>query len=87
MKIKPLADNVVIKQHQKDEITIAGIVLPESQERKGQGEVVAVGTTTQVSVGDTVLFEKWGGEEVEVDGEEYKIISVDKILAILCQNK
>ncbi len=95
MKIKPLGDHVVVKLIEKEEITASGIVLPDTveKEKKAEGEVIAVGpgkmlesgvrATIDVKVGDKVLFEKWGGEEVEVDKVEYKIISADKILAIL----
>ena len=95
MKIKPLGDHVVVKLIPKEEITASGIVLPDTveKEKKAEGEVMAVGpgkmldsgtrAAMEVKVGDRVLFEKWGGEEVEVDDVEYKIVSADKILAIL----
>ena len=95
MKIKPLGDHVVVKPIEKEEVTASGIVLPDTveKEKKAEGEVVAVGpgkllesgsrAPLEVAVGDRILFEKWGGEEVEVDKVEYKIISADKILAIL----
>ncbi len=95
MNIKPLGDRVVIKPTKEETVTASGIVLPGTvdKEKKAEGEVVAVGlgkmletgtrAAMEVSVGDKVLFEKWGGEEVEILGEEYKIISQDKILAIL----
>ncbi|HYE59753.1 MAG TPA: co-chaperone GroES [Candidatus Kapabacteria bacterium] len=95
MQIKPLGDRVVVKLLKEEEVTKSGIVLPDTvdKEKKAEGEVVAVGpgkildngnrAPMEVSVGDTVLFEKWGGEEVEVDGKEYKIVDAEKILAIL----
>ncbi len=95
MNIKPLGDRVVVKPVKEEEVTKSGIVLPDTvdKEKKAEGEVVAVGpgkmlesgtrATMEVKVGDKVLFEKWGGEEVKVDGVEYKIIDAEKILAIL----
>lgn len=95
MNIKPLGDRVVIKPLKEEEVTASGIVLPDTvdKEKKAEGEVVAVGpgkmlesgsrAQMEVSVGDKVLFEKWGGEEVDVDGEEYKIIPQEKVLAII----
>ena len=94
-KIKPLGDRVVIKPLEKEEVTASGIVLPDTveKEKKAEGEVVAVGPgkllengsrgAMDVKVGDMILFEKWGGEEVEIDKVEYKIVSAEKILAIL----
>lgn len=95
MNIKPLGDRIVVKPLKKEEVTASGIVLPDTveKEKKAEGEVVAVGpgkmlesgarSQMEVNVGDRVLFEKWGGEDVEVDGDEYKIVSQDKVLAIL----
>ncbi len=95
MNIKPLGNRVVIKATKQKEVTASGILLPGTSEKneKAKGEIIAVGpgllldngtrAAMEVSIGDTVLFEKWGGEEVEHDGQEYKIISQDKILAIL----
>lgn len=95
MNIKPLSDRVVVKTLKEEEVTKSGIVLPDTvdKEKKAEGEVVAVGpgkmletgarAHMEVKVGDKVLFEKWGGEEVKVDGVEYKIVEAEKILAIL----
>ncbi len=95
MNIKPLGDRVVVKPVKEEEVTKFGLVLPDTvdKEKKAQGEIVAVGpgkllesgarAVMEVKVGDTVLFEKWGGEEVKIDGVEYKIIDAEKILAIL----
>ena len=95
MNIKPLGNNVVVKQLKEEEITASGIVLPDTvdKEKKAEGEVIAVGpgkmlengtrAVIDVKVGDRVIFEKWGGEEVEVDKVEYKIVDAEKILAVL----
>ncbi|MEK7644556.1 MAG: co-chaperone GroES [Patescibacteria group bacterium] len=95
MSIKPLGDHVVVKLLEKEEVTASGIVLPDTidKKEKAEGKVVAVGPgkmletgargAMEVEVGDTVLIKKWGGDEVEVKGEDYKIISAEDILAIL----
>lgn len=95
MNIKPLGNRVVIRAVKEEDITASGIVLPGNSDKnkKAEGEVVAIGpgklldtgsrAEMEVKIGEKVLFEKWGGEEVEILGEEYKIISEDKILAIL----
>lgn len=95
MTVKPLGDRVLIKFKEKEEMTASGIVLPDTVDKKekAEGEVVAVGpgklldsgerAAMEVSIGDTVLFEKWGGEEIEIEGVDHKIISADKILAII----
>ncbi|OGH73884.1 MAG: co-chaperone GroES [Candidatus Magasanikbacteria bacterium RIFCSPHIGHO2_02_FULL_51_14] len=95
MQIKPLGDHVLVKPVKEEEVTASGIVLPDTvdKEKKAEGDVVAVGpgkvlengtrSQMEVKVGNRILFKKWGGDEVEVDDEEYKIISQDDILAIL----
>ena len=95
MHIKPLGNNVVLLPLKEEEVTKSGIVLPDTvdKEKKAQGEVVAVGpgkllengsrAAVEVKPGDKVIFEKWGGEDVELDGKEYKIVDAEKILAVL----
>lgn len=95
MNIHPLGDRVLVKPIKEEEVTASGIVLPETvdKEKKMEGEVIAVGpgkllengsrAIMEVKVGDKVIFEKWGGEEVKVGKEEYKILSVEKILAVI----
>ncbi len=95
MKIKPLGDRVVLKQLKEEEVTASGIVLPDTidREKKAEAEVVAVGpgkvmesgqiAPMDVSVGQIVLIKSWGGDDVKVDGEEYKIVSQEDILAII----
>jgi len=95
MNIQPLSDRVVVKALKEEEVTKSGIVLPDTvdKEKKTEGEVMAVGpgkllengnrAAMDVSVGQKVLFKSWGGDEVKVDGQEYKILSQDDILAIL----
>ena len=91
MKIKPLADRVVIKMLEAEETTKSGIILTSAAQEKPQvAEVVAVGpggvvdgekVEMEVSVGDKVLISKYAGTEVKVDGEEYTILRQSDILA------
>jgi len=93
MKLVPLGDRVVLKQIVAEETTKSGIVLPgQSKEKPQQAEVVAVGpggivdgkeVTMLVSVGDNVIYSKYAGTEVELDGEEYLVVKQNDILAIV----
>ena len=94
MKIKPLADKVLIKRLEAESTTKGGIVLPEAaQEKPRKGTIVALGdgkmletgkrSDFQVSVGDVILFSSYGGTEVKVDGEEVLIMDETDILAII----
>ncbi|MCH8748616.1 co-chaperone GroES [Patescibacteria group bacterium] len=95
MKIQPLHDKVIIKPLNEEEVTESGIVLPDTvdKEKPMQGEVIAVGPgkmdesgkriPMSVKKGETVLFTKYGPDEVEIDGEEYLVIEEDKILGIV----
>jgi len=93
MKIRPLGDKVVVKASTAEERTAGGIVLPDAaRERPSQGTVVSVGpgrllengerAAMSVSEGDTVIFSKYGGNEVKLDGNEYLILDQDSIYAI-----
>lgn len=92
MSLKPLGDRVVVEIVEEDETTISGIVLPDSaKEKPSRAKVIAVGSgrfedgkrvELEVSVGDEVLFSKYGGTEVKVDGNEYLILRESDILAI-----
>lgn len=92
--LKPLGDKVVVKLIEQEEKTKSGIYLPDSAKKKPQtGEVIAVGNgrvlddgqrnSLTVKVGDKVLFSKYGGNEVNLDGEDYTILDEDQIYAIL----
>lgn len=89
MNIKPLADRVLIKPAAVEEKTISGIIIPDSAKEKPlQGEVIAVGNGTKdeqmvVSVGNTVLYGKFAGTELEWEGEKYLIMRQSDILAIV----
>lgn len=94
MSIKPLMDRIVIKVIEDTEQTSGGIFIPDSAKEKPQkGEVVAVGEgkmndngerePMDVKVGDTILYAKYSGTDVKVDGTEYKILSIKDALAII----
>lgn len=89
MNIKPLADRVLIKPAAAEEKTVGGIIIPDSAKEKPlKGEVKAVGQGTKdeemvVKEGDTVLYGKYAGTEVEFEGEKYLIMCQSDILAII----
>jgi len=94
VKLKPLADRVVLKVVEAEEKTKGGIVLPDTaKERPQQGEIVAVGTgralengekvPLDVKVGDKVIFSRYAGSEVKIAGEEYLIVNERDILAVV----
>lgn len=89
MTIKPLMDRVVIKMVEAEETTKSGIILAGSAKEKPQvAEVVAVGpgkkdVTMSVKVGDKVLMSKYSGTEVKIDGQEYTILKMEDILAVV----
>jgi len=91
--LKPLEDRIVVKPGEGEETTSSGIVIPDTAKEKPQeGEVVAVGpgrfeegsrVPLDVSVGDKVLYSKYGGTEVKVDGEDYLVLSARDVLAVI----
>ncbi len=89
MNIKPLADRVVVKAAKAEEKTASGIIIPDSAKEKPQkGEIIAAGPGTkdevmEVKVGDTVLYGKYAGTELNIDGEDYLIMRQSDILAIV----
>ncbi|MGE0609593.1 MAG: co-chaperone GroES [Pirellulales bacterium] len=94
MKVIPLGDKVVLRRETAEETTAGGIVLPDSaKEKPQQGRVLSVGdgrllptgkrAAPRVAEGDRVLFSRWGGTEVLVDGEELLIVGENDILAVL----
>jgi chaperonin GroES len=93
-KIRPLGDKVVVKVTTSEERTAGGIVLPDAaREKPQQGSVIAVGpgrllesgerATMAVKEGDTVIFSKYGGNEIKLDGQEYLILDQDSIYAVV----
>ena len=89
MNIRPLADRVLIKPAAAEEKTLGGIIIPDSAKEKPlKGEIVAVGNGTKdeemvVKVGDNVLYGKYAGTEIEVDGEKYLLMRQAAVLAII----
>jgi len=94
VKLRPLGDRVVVKATNRETVTKSGIVLPDTAKEKPQeGEVLAVGpgkvldngkrTTLEVQVGQRILFAKYAGTEVKMDGEEYLILRESDILGIV----
>ncbi len=94
MKIKPLHDRVLVKRLEEETTTAGGIIIPDSaKEKPTKGEIVAVGNGARdesgkvvpldVKEGDVVLFAKWGGTEVKVEGEELLIMKESDILGII----
>ncbi len=94
MKVKPLQDRLLVKRLDTDEKTKGGIIIPETAKEKPQeGRVVAVGNgkvlddgtvkPLDVKVKDKVLFSKYGGTEITIEGDEYLILKEDDILAIV----
>ena len=89
MKIKPLADRVLVIPAPAEEKTIGGIIIPDSAKEKPlKGKVIAIGNGTKdeemvVKPDDTVLYGKYAGTEIELDGEKYLIMKQSDILAIL----
>jgi chaperonin GroES len=94
-KLRPLEDRIVVKPSEGEETTSSGLVIPDTAKEKPQeGSVVAVGPgrynedgderiPLDITVGDTVIYSKYGGTEVKVDGEEYLVLSGRDVLAVL----
>ena len=87
MKIRPLADRVVIKKVEAEEKTASGIILPGSAKEQPQmAQVIEVGPggfVDGIEVGDKVIYSKYAGNEVKIDGEEYIILRQSDILAVI----
>jgi len=94
MKIKPLGDRILVEILEAEEKTKGGIILPDTaKQEKSEGKVVATGSgkllesgkvqPVEVKKGDKVLFGKWGGEDIELDGKKHKILKSDDIIATI----
>ncbi|MBI2018267.1 co-chaperone GroES [Candidatus Daviesbacteria bacterium] len=94
VSIKPLMGYVLVQPSEADTKTASGIILPESaQEKPAQGKVLACGdemvmengktVKCPVKVGDKVVYKKWGGDEIKVEGKELKLVKFDDLMAIL----
>jgi chaperonin GroES len=93
-KLKPLGDKVVIEAAEREEMTASGLVLPDTAKEKPQeGEVIAVGPggrdesgkliPLDVKAGDRIIFGKWSGTEVKLDGEEYLIMKESDVMGVV----
>ena len=99
MKLQPLDDRIVVRPGESEETTASGLVIPDTaKEKPQQGEVLAVGPgrraentgeiiALDVAVGDTVVYSKYGGTEITVDGEDLLILSARDVLATVGKNK
>jgi chaperonin GroES len=90
MKLRPLGDRIVVTPKTEEEVTKSGIVLPDTveKEKKEEGTVVGIGSGEKImklglKVGDTVMFGKYSGEDVEIDDVEYKVLKDEDVLAVL----
>jgi len=94
MKIKPLQDRIIVKRLEEEEKTKGGIIIPDAAKEKPQeGKVIAVGDgkvlengqkiALTVKVGDKILFGKYSGTEIKIDGEEHLILREDDVLGIV----
>jgi chaperonin GroES len=94
MKIKPLHDRVLVRRLEQEEKTAGGIIIPDTaKEKPQQGEILAIGSGARdesgkvvpldVKVGDVVLFAKWGGTEVKIDGEDLLVMKESDIIAVV----
>jgi len=91
--LEPLEDRIVVKPGEAEETTVSGIVIPDTAKEKPQeGEVIAVGpgrfeegnrVPMDVKAGDKVLFGKYSGTDIKIDGEEYLILREDEVLAVI----
>jgi chaperonin GroES len=98
MKFRPLHDRIVIKRIEAEAKTAAGIIIPDTAKEKPQeGEIIAVGPggrdelgkliPIDVKVGDRILFGKWSGTEVKIDGEEYLIMNEGDVMGVLVEGQ
>ncbi|HOE79982.1 MAG TPA: co-chaperone GroES [Smithellaceae bacterium] len=94
MKIRPLQDRIIVKRLEEEEKTKGGIIIPDTAKEKPiEGKIIAVGKGKKtedgkvipldVKVGDKVLFSKYGGTDIKIDGEEYLIMREDDILGVI----
>jgi chaperonin GroES len=94
MNIRPLHDRIIIQRLEEGEQKVGGIIIPDTaKEKPQQGKVIAAGNgrikddgkriPLDVTAGDTILFGKYSGQEIKLDGEEYLIVKEDEVLAII----
>jgi chaperonin GroES len=96
MKVRPLHDRIIVQRIEEEEQRVGGIIIPDTaKEKPQQGKVIAVGkgrlekegkvTPLDVKAGDTVLFGKYAGQEIKIDGGEYLIIREEEVLGVIEQ--
>ena len=94
MKVRPLHDRIIVERLEEDEQQVGGIIIPDTaKEKPQQGKVIAAGkgkvkddgniTPLDVQEGDTILFGKYSGQEIKLDGTEYLIMREDEVLAVV----
>jgi chaperonin GroES len=94
MNVRPLHDRIIVQRLEEGEQIIGGIIVPDSaKEKPQQGKVIAAGNgkvkddgkrlTLDVKAGDTILFGKYSGQEIKIDGEDYLIMREDEVLAVI----
>lgn len=90
MNLQPVGDRVLIRPFTEEEVTASGIILPDSvdTEKKAEGEIIAIGageevTKLKLSVGDSVVFGKYAGDDVEFEKEDLKVLKYDEVLAVV----
>ena len=94
MNVRPLHDRIMVERIEEGEQKIGGIIIPETaKEKPQQGQVIAVGNgkakddgkrvPLDVKAGDTILFGKYSGQEIKIDGDEYLIMREDEVLAVI----
>jgi chaperonin GroES len=98
MKVRPLHDRIIVQRLEEGEQKVGGIIIPDTaKEKPQQGKVIAVGEgkfkddgkrqALDVKTGDTILFGKYSGQEIKIEGEDYLIMREDEVLAILESKK
>ena len=94
MKVRPLHDRIIVQRIEEEEQRVGGIIIPDTaKEKPQQGKVIAAGkgriekdgkvTPLDVKAGDTVLFGKYAGQEIKIDGNEYLIIREEEVLGVI----
>ena len=90
MKVRPLGDRLIVNPSQEEEVTKAGIVLPDTidKEKKAQGEIIAIGDGEKIQklnlkTGDKVLYSSYAGSDIKVEDEEYKVLNDEEVLAVI----
>ena len=94
MKLRPLNDRILVKRVEEKEVTKGGIIIPDTaKEKPAEGKIVAIGqgalnndgvrVPLEVKKGDLILFGKYGGQEINVEGEEYLIMSEQEVLCVI----